>query len=145
MYERPFLSDEAVAAVGIRFLARTLPKAEWTHAGHFAATLWLLRCRPSLSPAERMPSLIASYNDVTGVVNGPTSGYHETITQASIRAARAFANAVPSLSLHATCNALLASPLGKPDWLLTYWSREYLFSVEARARWCEPDRRPLPF
>jgi hypothetical protein len=44
-----------------------------------------------------------------------------------------------------TCNALLASPLGKSDWLLGYWSRTLLFSVEAGRGWVEPDLKPLPF
>jgi hypothetical protein len=40
---------------------------------------------------------------------------------------------------------LMASPLGRSDWLLAYWTRERLFSVDARRRWVEPDLKPLPF
>jgi hypothetical protein len=47
--------------------------------------------------------------------------------------------------LFETCNALMASPLGKSDWLMGYWSRALLFSVEARRGWVEPDLKPLPF
>jgi len=36
------------------------------------------------------------------------------------------------------------SPLGQPQWLLEYWTRERLFSVEARRNWVEPDLAPLP-
>jgi hypothetical protein len=78
-------------------------------------------------------------------VNSDTAGYHETITQASIRAARAFLAADPETSLFRTCNALMTSPLGDPDWLLAYWSRARLFSVAARRTWVDPDMRPLPF
>jgi len=35
--------------------------------------------------------------------------------------------------------------LGKSDWILTYWSREKLFSVEARRSWVEPDLLGLKF
>ncbi|WP_293907088.1 hypothetical protein [Phenylobacterium sp.] len=41
--------------------------------------------------------------------------------------------------------ALLASPYGRPDWLLAHWSRDVLFSVQARREWVEPDLQPLPF
>jgi len=139
-----FSSDEAIASVGRRFLDRTLPKPEWRHAGHFAATLYLLHRHPRLDLRLHMPTLIRDYNEAAGVKNGRTTGYHETITQASIRAARAFVALDPSRSLHATCNELLASSLGEPGWLLAHYSRERLFSVEARARWREPDVRPLP-
>jgi hypothetical protein len=30
-------------------------------------------------------------------------------------------------------------------WLLAYWTRERLFSVDARRGWTEPDLKPLPF
>ena len=33
---------------------------------------------------------IRAYNEATGVANTYTEGYHETITQASLRAARSF-------------------------------------------------------
>lgn len=40
---------------------------------------------------------------------------------------------------------LLNSPLGNSKWLLEHWSRERLFSVEARRAWLPPDLKPLPF
>jgi len=141
----PFLRDEEVAAIGCGLMTRTLPKAEWTHAAHFAAALWLLACRPEINVQEAMPGMIRAYNQATGTANTDTSGYHETITMASLRAARAFLAEHASLRLHAVCNELMGSPLGKSDWLLAYWSRECLFSVEARRTWVEPDLQPLPW
>jgi hypothetical protein len=140
-----FHSDAEVIAIGQGVMERTLPKAAWTHAAHFAAALWLIAERPELDAALHMPSLIRAYNEATGVANTDTTGYHETITQASLRAARAFLHEHQDLSLHAAANALLESPLGRPDWLMRYWSRERLFSVQARRDWCEPDIRPLPY
>ncbi len=92
-----------------------------------------------------MPEFIRAYNEATGGANTETSGYHETITQASLRAARAFRVERAHLALFEVCNALMASPLGKSDWILAYWSRQRLFSVEARRAWVEPDLEPLPF
>lgn len=138
-----FASDAELAAVAHGFLDRSLPKARWTHGGHFAAALWLLAQRPDLVPA--MPDLIRAYNAATGVANTDTGGYHETITQASLRAAKAFLDAHPGQPLFVVLNALMASPLGRPDWLLAYWSQARLFSVAARRRWLAPDLAPLPY
>jgi len=141
----PFASDDAIVAIGHGLMTRTLPKSEWTHAAHFASALWLLTYHPEWDAGRKMPELIRAYNEATGVANTDTSGYHETITQASLRAARAFRAERSEMPLHELCNALMASRLGKSDWILTYWSRERLFAVDARRAWAEPDLQELPF
>lgn len=140
-----FTSDAEIAAIGQGIIGLSLPKSRWTHAAHFAAALWLIRCRQDLDAARAMPGFIRAYNEATGVANTDTEGYHETITQASLRAARSFLLQNPGRSVFEICNALLASPLGRSDWLLNYWSRARLFSIEARRSWVEPDLKPLPF
>ena len=107
-----FNSEEEIGVIGRGLIDRTLPKTVWTHAAHFAATLWLLRCRPEIDLPRAMPGYIRSYNEATGGANTDSSGYHETITQASIRAARAFLAERPAEPLFATCNALMRSSLG---------------------------------
>ena len=140
-----FASDDEIAAIGRGVLGLSLPKPRWTHAAHFAVALWLIACRQDLDASRDMPGFIRAFNDATGVANTDTEGYHETITQASLRAARSFLLQNPGCRLFATCNALMASPLGEPDWLLAYWTRARLFSVEARRGWVNPDLKPLPF
>jgi hypothetical protein len=141
-----FVCDAEIAEIGEGLLERTLPKPRWTHAAHFAAAVWILLRRPDLAPERDLPGIIRAYNAATGVANTDTGGYHETITQASLRAARAFLAALPNdAPPHAACNALLASPLGDKDWPLAYWSRQTLFSVKARREWVEPDLAPLRF
>jgi hypothetical protein len=135
-----FHTEPDIDRVGLGLIHRTLPKAEWTHAAHFAAALWLLRNRPDWPLAERMPPLIRAYNEATGVANTDTAGYHETITQASLAAAHAVLAAhPPDAPLHEVIDVLLAGRLGRSDWLLAYWSKDRLFSVEARRAWVEPD------
>lgn len=138
------LTDSDIDRIGRGLVARTLPKAEWTHAAHFAAALWLLR-RPEIDAARDLPGLIRAYNEATGVANTETTGYHETITQASLRAARAWLEVRPGAPLSAALAELLAAPFGRPDWLLVHWSRPRLFSPEARRTWRSPDLEPLPF
>ncbi|HTW74918.1 MAG TPA: hypothetical protein VMD56_08395 [Steroidobacteraceae bacterium] len=136
--------DADIDRIGLGLLERTLPKAEWTHAAHFAAALWLQR-QPGPDVTRRMPGLIRAYNEATGVANTDSSGYHETITRASLRVASAWLAAYPHASLSEALNALLATEYGRSDWLLRYWSRPVLFSVQARRSWVEPDLEPLPF
>jgi hypothetical protein len=141
----PFVSDGEVVAIGRGFCTRTLPKVKWTHVAHFATALWLLRCHPEIDASRVMPEMIRAYNVATGCVNTDSDGYHETITQASLRAARAFLSERKHMPLFAVCNELTASQLGSPDWVLQYWSRERLFSAEARRTWVEPDLKGFPW
>ncbi|HEY8571241.1 hypothetical protein [Phenylobacterium sp.] len=136
-------TEDDIDRIGLGVETRTLPKPEWTHAAHFAAAFWLITA-PGRDAAREMPGLIRAYNAATGVPNTDTEGYHETITQASLRAAAAWLAGHPGPRADAL-NGLLQSPYGRSDWLLKYWSRERLFSVEARRAWVEPDLQPLPF
>jgi hypothetical protein len=139
-----FTSDSEIDRIGRGLSDRSLPKAEWTHAAHFAAAFWLLR-RPGAHALRDMPDLIRAYNEATGVANTDSSGYHETITIASLRAAHAWLVARPHAPLHTTLNEFLGSEYGRSDWLLAYWTKPLLFSVAARRAWVEPDVKPLPF
>lgn len=141
-----FATDAAIERIALGVIDRTLPKTDWTHAAHFAAAVWLLRYRPDLTTAPAIKGLISAYNEATGTPNTDTGGYHHTITLASMRAASAHLAGYPeTASLHRILDALLASPLRHPDWLLDYWRRETLFSVAARRDWTPPDLAALPF
>lgn len=141
----PFTSDDDLAAIAHGVMNLSLPKPRWTHQAHFACALWLIAKRPDLDLPRAMPGLIRAYNEATGVANTDASGYHETITQASLRAAGSFLRARPGEPLHVVLDALMESPLGRSDWLLAHWTKARLFSVEARRAWVEPDLSPLPF
>lgn len=139
-----YSSDADIQRVGQGLMDRSLPKAEWTHAAHFAAALWLMRS--GYDALAVMPGLIRAYNEAQGGVNDDANGYHETITQASLRAAAGIlALNGPEVPLFAIVNALMATNLGNPNWLLEYWTRDRLMSVDARRAWLEPDLKPLPF
>ena len=140
------LTEPDIARVAAGVLARTHPYAEWTHAAHFAAALWLLRHSETLREHGGMEPVIRGYNEAVGVPNTETRGYHATITEASLRAtAHALAEAAPDAPLAPLLAALLASPLGQSRWLLAHWSEPRLMSVEARRAWLAPDLAPLPY
>jgi hypothetical protein len=141
-----FASEAEIIRIGQGLIACTLPRTDWTHAAHFAAALWLMRYRPDLDAAATIPGLIRAYNESAGRVNDDSGGYHETITQASLRAARGVLDAYPpDMPVWRIVNALLSTNLANPNWLLEYWSRDRLMSVEARRQWVEPDLKALPF
>ena len=142
---RLFADDAAIRRIGEGLLARTLPRADWTHEAHLAACAWIMLERADILPERDLPAIIRAYNESVGGVNSDTEGYHETITQASIRGVRAFlARAAPCLPLAEKVNALLHADEGRRDWPLLFYSPERLFSVEARRGWVAPDLAPLP-
>ncbi len=142
---RLFANSAAVARVGEGLIARTLPKAEWTHEAHLAATTYLLLEHPEIDLDTALAGLIRDYNESVGGVNDDTQGYHHTITRAYLLGVRLFLHdAGQTRRIHELVNDLLRSPMGRRDWPLRFWSKERLFSVEARLAWVEPDLAPLP-
>ena len=142
---RHFDSDEAVARVGKGLLSRTLPRSEWTHEAHLAATTYLILRHPEIDLDAELPGFIRRYNESVGGVNDDTQGYHDTITRAYLRGVRLFLDeADRSSPIHELVNELLMSPMGRRDWPLRFWSKERLMSVEARRAWVEPDLAAMP-
>jgi hypothetical protein len=137
---RLFTSDAEISHLGERMVARALPRPEWTHEAHLAATTYLLLRRPDIDLDKELPDLIRRYNESVGGVNSDTEGYHETITRVFLRGVRVFlSEANTSEPLHELVNELLLSPMGRRDWPLRFYSRKRLFSVEARRSFMEPD------
>ncbi len=137
---RLFECDADIRRIGEGLLACTLPKADWTHEAHLAACTWIVRNRPDIVPERDMPMIISRYNESVGGVNSDTEGYHETITQVFIAAVREHLGEVDrSVPLVEAVNALLLSERGRRDWPLRFYSRERLFSVEARREFWVPE------
>ncbi len=141
---RLFEDDAAIVAIGEGLLARTLPRAHWTHEAHLAVCTWLVRNRPDIPIERELPAIISAYNEAVGGVNDDTQGYHETITQVYVAGVKAhLAEVGMEQPLHAAVNALLLSPRGRRDLPLRFYSKERLFSVQARRGFIEPDLASL--
>ena len=142
---RLFESDAAIVRIGEGLIARTLPRAEWTHEAHLAATTFLLTRRSDVNLHRALRAIISGYNESVGGVNDDTQGYHETITCVFLHGVRLFlAEADQDEPLHELVNELLLSPMGRRDWPLRFYSAERLFSVEARRKFVTPDLAALP-
>ena len=135
---RLFSADAEIEHLGEGLLACTLPREAWTHEAHLAATTYLLLRRLDIHLDAELPSIIRRFNKSVGGVNSDTEGYHETITRSFLHGVRLFLErADTSEPLHMLVNELLISPMGRRDCPLRFYSRELLFSVEAR-RWHVP-------
>ena len=144
-HPRLFTADAEIERIGEGLVARTLPRPDWTHEAHLAATTYLLLKRPDIDLDKELPDIIRRYNESVGGVNSDTDGYHDTITRVFLRGVRLFlAEADLTEPLHELVNQLLLSPMGKRDWPLRYYSPQRLFSVEARRGFIPPDLASIP-
>lgn len=141
---RFFVTDADVRRIGEGLLARTLPRADWTHEAHLAACLWLVAERPDIDLDAEIAGIISGYNESVGGVNDDTQGYHETITRIFLASVRQFVRDTRETGLVARVNALLAAPMGRRSWVFRFYTPERLFSVAARRGFVPPDRAPLP-
>lgn len=138
---RHFASDAEVAAIGEGLADATYPPRLFRHDAHCAATVYFLMCRPELDLDHALPAMIRRYNEAHGGRNTDSEGYHHTITMFHLRAIRAFLAALPAgIGLAEACNRLLATPIGRKDFMLAWYTKERLFSVAARRGWVAPDR-----
>lgn len=122
-----------------QFIDKTLPKEVWTHEAHLRVGLWHVT---NFGAAEAMALLrqrIRAYNESVGGTNTDSSGYHETITQLYVKVIDEFlATANRTQSIDALAMQLIEQ-FGQRDLPLKYYSRELLFSTQARLNWIEPD------
>jgi hypothetical protein len=125
------------------FLDCTLPKAEWTHRAHLRVGLWhVARFGPDEALA-RLRRGIRRLNESHGAANTDTAGYHETITRLYVLVmARFLDDADRTRPLDDLIGEFIAR---YPDsnLPLAYYTRQRLFSREARREWVEPDLAPL--
>ena len=121
-----------------------MPRSDWTHEAHLAATTYLCLQRPTIDLDTELPGIIRRYNESVGGVNDDTQGYHETITRMFLHGVRLFLRTDTGAPLHELVNELLLAPMGRRDWPLRFYSAELLFSVEARRNWVAADVADLP-
>jgi hypothetical protein len=121
----------------------TLPRERWTHAAHLTVALWHLLQYDWPDAVARVREKIQRYNAAHGIRTTPTGGYHETLTLFWMRRVRAFLEEGrnEARALVPLANDLAAS--ADRNLPLKHYTRERLFSSEARAAWVEPDLKPF--
>jgi hypothetical protein len=138
-----FRTTEEILSLVRRFEDCTLPREAWTHAAHLTVALWHLLQLDWPEAVTRVRRGIKRYNAAHGIVTTPTGGYHETLTLFWLRTVRTFLEAErnEARALVRLANELCAS--ADKSLPLAHYTRELLFSPEARANWVEPDLKPL--
>jgi hypothetical protein len=141
----PFLeSNDALETFVNSWRTGVLAKNAWTHAAHVAVTGYYAFDYAPESVFSEIKSGILHFNSCTGVVNGPDSGYHETLTQFwSNTITRAVRNGSPKSRLDAANFAVQL--FGEDRDLPTlFYSFDVVRDRRARGEWMIPDREPLP-
>ena len=120
-----------------------IPRGAWTHAAHLVVALWYLLLYGPAEGGERVRAGIQRLNSANGVPQTPEGGYHETITRFYLWAIRRHLRDAPrDASIGDLARSLIVA-WGDKNRPLEYYSRDRLFSREARVGWVEPDLRPL--
>ncbi len=123
------------------FEERILPKDEWTHAAHLTVGLYYSL---NFSPAVALILMrvgIRRLNDAHDTPNADSSGYHKTLTVFWLSIIEEFVGKAIGDSIVEMANLLTASLDSKLP--LEFYSREFLFSAQARVSYVEPDLRKL--
>jgi hypothetical protein len=126
------------------FIDRSLPKSEWTHQAHLRVGLWHAM---RYSPAETLDLLrsrISAFNEAKGVENTASAGYHETITRFYVHVIGLYLASVDAGRPIEVLERELIGRYGDKELPLRYYSKERLFSTEARLGWVAPDLLALP-
>lgn len=138
--KRLYESLDEIEAVVRGFECCGLPASEFTHASHLTVALWYLSRLTVPEAAAQMRAGLYRFLDQHGVGQGK---YNETITLFWIKLLRKFLDeADANLSLADIANQMIAS-FNDSQLIFAYYSKERLFSEEAKGAWVEPDLKPL--
>ncbi len=131
--------DEEVLEVVRRFESCEYAPDDFKHGPHLTVALLYLLEAPYPAALERMRRGLRHFTGRHGL----PGVYHETLTVFWMRRVRAFLEGErnEARSLVSLANELAATADKRLP--LEHYTRERLFSPEARAAWVEPDLKPL--
>jgi hypothetical protein len=136
-------SESEIEAIVRAFEACTLPGSLWTHGAHLTVAGWYLDRYSGHEAAARIRAGIKRYNAARGIVSTPTGGYHETMTLFwTCITSKYLMLADPDRPLVDLINMLIDKHRDK-NLIFEYYSRDLLFSRQARFSWVEPDLKPI--
>lgn len=126
-----------------------LPKEMWTNDWHIMvwiyyslnAKLWLCTIDNIM---ELLRNNIKSHNKSVWVENTIKSWYHETITRFWKEILTAFVMNQDTSDMHTITNDFLQTDKSKSEYIFEFYSKELLFSLEARRDFVEPDIQSIP-
>ena len=126
------------------FIDRTLPKSEWTHQAHLRTGLWHRMRHSPTETLELLRERISAFNLAKGGENTESAGYHETITRFYVHVIGHFLASADTRRPIDELEGELIDRFGDKELPLRYYTKERLFSTEARLGWVPPDLLALP-
>jgi len=132
-----FKHEEEIKEVVRTFEDATVPRDKWKHAEHLTVALHYLSHHDMETATAKMRSGIFKLLGAFAVDLTKEMPYHETLTIFWMRTVAEFNASKNGASMLDKTNELVAR--FDKDYPLRFYSREYLFSDEARARFVEGD------
>lgn len=118
---------------------KTLPYTHWTHGAHLCAGTAILKDLGLEQAIEAIPDIIRRYNLSVGVKNTDTDGYHHTITLFYLKQIHELIAQWEDIDLGALATKVLSSAIAETTYPFKFYSKDLLFSVNARKNWVEGD------
>lgn len=139
---RVYESLDEIESVVRGFESCQLPPSRFTHPAHLTVITWYLSRLTAQEAAARMRAGLYRFLDHHGLGHGK---YNETITLFWVKLVRRFLDdAEMNRSLLDLTNEAIES-FGNSQLIFDYYSKERIFSEEAKTAWVEPDLKPLNF
>ena len=135
-----YKTEEEIAELVRTFEDTTVSRDDWRHAEHLTVALHYIGLHDIETATEKMRSGIFKLLGAFGVDLTKEMPYHETLTVFWMRTVAEFSASKNGASFLEKANELVA--VYDKDYPLRFYSREYLFSDEARAGFVEGDIVP---
>jgi hypothetical protein len=132
-----FASEKELEEVVRGFEDATIPRDKWKHAEHLTVALHYLTLHDFDTATAKMRRGILGLLKAFEIDLSNEMPYHETLTVFWMRTVADFNASKNGTSLLDKANELVATY--DKDYPLRFYSQEYLFSDEARARFVEGD------
>jgi hypothetical protein len=126
-----------------QFETQTLPLEQWNHRAHLKVACLYLSSWPFDEALVLMCKGIRAYNAAKQILDTPTGGYHETMTQAWLHLVHVtLCELGPMENTDQFLDA--QSQLLSKRALLFFYSRDRIMSAEAKREFVPPDLAPFP-
>lgn len=124
----------------------SLPFELWTHCCHVKIAYLYLRTFPFDEALDRIRSGIQRYNAANHVPEGPTTGYHETTTQAFVRLIAATMHAYGEVLVTTDANSFCEThpQLLTRHVLRLFYSPSARTQPRAKSEFVQPDLTAFP-
>lgn len=137
------MKEEELVILIHSFLDHTLGKSAWTHEAHIAVSFWFNWHYDYEEAFLNMKNGIITYNESVGTVNSTSSGYHETMTRYWMIKIHNFLANKRFKTISEALSEFIESPESHKHSHLEFYTKELLFSAEARQQWINGDKKEL--